>query len=122
MRRMLILAVVLAGALWCVGCDRKHNLSDFPLKPGLTADELADALGSPTRVAPHWVVYSLTDGNELRIYFLERTAGDVRTLTRADLYTKDGELLKNIYVLPRPMPATAPATLPVAATEPVTQP
>jgi hypothetical protein len=70
MQRILIL-LVLAGTLFCVGCDKQHKISEFTplLKPDLTAEQLESTVGSPSKRDAHWVAYALDDGNELRVYF-----------------------------------------------------
>lgn len=113
--------LVLTGTLLCVGCDKKHNVSDFPLKPGLTSDQLEEMLGPPTKKDAHWVAYALADGTELRIYFVEGIPGATRTLTEATIYSNTGVRLKNVYMVPRLGAPIHPSTAPSAITQPTTQ-
>ena len=126
MRRVSVLGLFLLTII-CAGCH-KRALSEFKFKAGMSPQDYEDQLGSPTRTAANWVGYTLDDGNELRLYFLEGPRGTVRTLTEADLYSPTGVRISELYNLkertaatqPATNPATAPATAP--ATEPTTTP
>jgi hypothetical protein len=100
MNRAFLLLVVI-GLFLGTGCTKRHKVSDFPFKPGLTYDQLESVVGSPTKRSAHWCAYELEDGNEIRIFFLQGKAGGIRTLTQADIYNKAGVKLKDAYRLPK---------------------
>jgi len=96
--------------LACGGCKKDLTVKDFPLAPGVTAEKVADKVGSPTREAAHWVAYTLKDTNELRLYFLEGPKGGIRTLSEAAVYDKRGVRLETVFQLENKHPSTKPAT------------
>jgi hypothetical protein len=109
---MFVLTMALAG------CHKKRTIANFGLKAGMTEQEVADQMGSPTKSAGNWVAYAMEDGSELRLYFLEGKPGGTRTLSEADLYTGSGPSLTitKVFKLPRAAPATRPVSNP--ATKP----
>jgi hypothetical protein len=115
---VVVLLLVAAGLS---GCHKSRTLANFPLRPGVTAQQVEDEMGSPTKDSANWLAYTMSDGSELRLYFLEGQRGTTRTLSQADLYVGAGPSLQvtNVFKLPA-KPKLAPATN--SATEPTTRP
>lgn len=108
MRRILLLAAV-AISLSCGGCRKSLTVADFPLKAGVTADEVADKVGSPDKESGHWVAYKLADKTELRLYFLGRDKSTgARTLTEAAVFDAQGMRISTPFSVSTTQPATKP--------------
>jgi hypothetical protein len=117
MRRILMLAIVVIS-LWCGGCKRDLTVSDFPLQAGITAEQVADKVGSPTREAAHWIAYKLKDKTELRLFFLAGPKGGTRTLTEAAVYDALGTKIKVVFEVPTARPTTKSTPMPATRVAP----
>ncbi len=120
--RRICFGIVVTVMVLSAGCHRKRTLSDFPLSPTLTIDDLISAMGTPTRTASsnYWAAYTLADNTELRLYFINGPKGSNRTLGLATIYAANGTRIKDVfkYELPTTAPASEATTAPSSDTKP----
>jgi len=125
MRYMLIVLVIAMMGL-ASGCHRAKTVADFPLSASLTLEDLEDKVGAPAQEAPSglWVSYTLANGQELRLFFLNGPKGGTRLLSLAELRSPTGMTLETVFrsatldapaTAPATSPSTAPATVPSTA-------